>query len=185
MFVFKWSMVGNDVSLSFQNAEPHHADIWFWKARRTNPSGFADDKWQTLSSEDHKDAKPVQSPMHGELYLRRVGDAGQSAYAEKLPYDYQGDIVSRYALRQPQGSRGDIRAKGQWQDGAWTIEFARRLDTGRPDDIVLIPGGVYLFAVSCYTMAAGTSLEVSTQPLYKLGDAFDRLLLRVVTKESG
>lgn len=184
VFVFKWSMVGNEVNLGFQNADPHQADIWYWKARRTNPSGFADDKWQTLSYENHKDAKPVQSSRHGELYLRRVGDAGQSAYAEQLPDDYQGDVLSRYLPRQPQGSRADIRAKGHWQDGAWSIEFSRRLYTGHADDIVLIPGGNYLFAVSRYEMAAGAELEASNQPLYKMGDAFDRLILRVVNKES-
>lgn len=33
------------------------------------------------------------------------------------------------------GSRDDIAAKGIWNNGRWTVEMARRLDTGHSDDI--------------------------------------------------
>jgi hypothetical protein len=178
-FVFKWSMVGNNVNLGFRDPEPHRADIWYWKARRTNLSGYADDKWQGLSHQAHKEARKVSSSKHGTLYLRRVGDTGQSAYKETLVYEYQGNVVPKFYPRQPQGSRADISAKGVWHDGRWSIEFARRLNTGNRDDMLFSPGGVYLFAVSCYEMANGRVQPDWTQPLYKTGDAFDRLLLRL------
>lgn len=181
VFLFKWSLVGNDVSLAFRDAQPHHADIWYWKARRTNPSGYADDKWQTLSPEAHKEAKRVPSTTHSVLYLRREGDAGQSAYEEKLIYEYQGDVVPRFYPGQPQGSRADVRAKGLWHDGRWTIEFARQLQTGHADDIAFTRSGVYLFAVSCYEMAHDEVYPEWFQPLYRTGEAFDRLLLRIAT----
>jgi pimeloyl-ACP methyl ester carboxylesterase len=40
VFVFKWSMSGNDVDLRLREPMPHRADIWFWKAHRTNPAGY-------------------------------------------------------------------------------------------------------------------------------------------------
>jgi hypothetical protein len=179
MLVLKWSMVGNGVNLAFRNPEPHRADIWFWKAHRTNPSGYADDKWQRLSLEPHRRAKVIQSPSYGSLYLMRMGDAGQSAYKDSLIFEYQGDVVPRFSPRSPQGSRADIRAKGRWHDGKWTIELARKLDTGHDDDIVFVPGGRYLFAVSCYEMAHSKVNPTWAQPLYRSGDAFDRLFLNV------
>jgi hypothetical protein len=184
VFVFKWSMVGNYVSLAFRDAELHRADIWYWKGRRTNPSGYADDKWQILSTEAHVKAKKIRVSTHGARYLRRLGDAGQSAYEEKLFFVYQGKVVPRFYIREPQGSRADVRAKGHWHAGEWTIEFSRRLDTGNPDDVALQPGGVYLFAISCYEMADDDVHPEWTQPLYKTGDAFDRLFLRVTQESS-
>ena len=183
VFVLKWSLVGNDVSLAFRDAQPHRADVWYWKAKRTNPSGYADDKWQSVSRRPHKKARHLAIPGHETLYLRRVGDAGRSAYGERLLSSYEGDIVSRYESRVPEGSRADIRARGRWHDGYWSIEFARRLDTGHDDDIAFVPNQVYLFAISCYEMAGGKVQPLWSQPLYKTGDAFDRLLLRIVSKD--
>jgi hypothetical protein len=34
----------------------------------------------------------------------------------------------------PGGSAADVRARGTWADGGWTVEFARSLSTGNPDD---------------------------------------------------
>jgi hypothetical protein len=185
VLVLKWSMVGNQVNLSFRQAQPHYADIWFWKALRTNPMGYADDKMQLLQQEAQPDAATVLSPTHGTLYLSRPGDAGEPAFAEKIFYAYQGDVVPRFYPQQPQGSRADVRAKGRWHQGAWTIELQRQLQTGHQDDIAFEPGGTYLFAVSCYEMAHGRVEPDLTQPLYKLGDAFDRLLLRIARGGAG
>ncbi len=180
-FVFKWSRSGNDVDLSFRNAEPHQADIWFWKARRTNPPGYADDKWQSLTIEKPDSRSlAVRSPRHGTLYLKRMGDKGKGSYAERLVFDYEGDLIHRYIQRPPKGSRGDVRAKGVWRDGFWSIEFARRLQTGNSDDQPFETGKTYLFGVSRHEMSAAPSPTLEwTQPLYKSGDPYDRLLLEI------
>ncbi len=117
MFVFKWSLVGNNVHLGLNKAEPHRADIWFWKAHRTNSTGYADDKWQLVSDDFQAKAKELTSPAHGSLFFRRVGDEGLSAYSEKQFYEYQGETLPKYYPRQPQGSRADIRAKGGGRPG--------------------------------------------------------------------
>lgn len=49
---------------------------------------------------------------------------------DKIPY-----IIFHPFDAQWGGSRDDIKGKGVWQDGRWTVEFARKLDTGRDDDI--------------------------------------------------
>ncbi len=184
MFVFKWSLVGNTVHLGLRDAEPHRADIWFWKAHRTNPTGYADDKWQLVSASSQPKAKALTSPAYGTLFFRRIGDAGTSAYSEKQFYEYQSQILPKYYPRQPQGSRADIRAKGVWDNGAWNIEWARKLQTGHDDDIAFIPGQTYLFAVSCYEIAGDEVHAKWFQPLYRAGDVFDRLLLRVAEKDA-
>jgi hypothetical protein len=185
VLVLKWSMVGNQVSLSFRDAQPHRADIWYWKALRTNPMGYADDKMQFLRQEAQKDAVTVPSPAHGTLYLIRPGDEGEPAFEEKIFYAYQEDVLPRFYPQQPQGSRADVRAKGVWHQGVWTIELQRQLNTGHADDIAFAPGGTYLFAISCYEMAYGRVEPEITQPLYKLGDAFDRLLLKIARGNEG
>jgi hypothetical protein len=58
----------------------------------------------------------------------------------------------------------------------------RKLNTGHDDDVVFRRGGVHLFGVSCYAMAYDTPHQEWSQPLYRTGDVFDRLLLRLGTK---
>ena len=182
VFVFKWSMSGNDVDLRLRRPEPHRADIWFWKAHRTNPSGYADDKGQGISSKAGPTARKIQSARHGTLYFERWGDAGKPAWDEKTFYEYKGKKVDQFAPRQPSGSRGDVRAKGVWAKGQWTIEFGRKLGTGHDDDVAFTPGAVHLFAVACYAMALDTPHAEWSRPLYRTGDAFDRLLLAIASK---
>ena len=77
-------MSGNDVNMALREPEPHRADIWFWKACRTNPAGYADDKWQSLSREPGEDTRQIVSPKHGTLYFRRAGDTGEAPFEEKF-----------------------------------------------------------------------------------------------------
>lgn len=179
VFIFKWSMSGNAVDLRLRDPEPHRADIWFWKARRTNPSGYADDKWQSVALTPGPSSRKIPSAGRGTLHFQRWGDAGKAAWEEKFFFDYQGPQLSKYVPVQPAGSRADVRAKGVWANNQWTIEFGRKLNTGHDDDVVFTPGGIHLFGVSCYAMAYDTPHQEWSQPLYRTGDVFDRLLLRL------
>ena len=49
--------------------------------------------------------------------------------------------LSKAPLR---GDRGDVRARGRWRDGLWTLELARLQDTGSPFDVPLA-AGTYLW----------------------------------------
>ncbi len=48
------------------------------------------------------------------------------------------------------GSAADVRAKGAWAAGKWTLEFARKLDTGNPDDTRFDIARAYKFAVGVH-----------------------------------
>ena len=113
------------------------------------------------------------------MYLLRGGDSGKSAYQEKIALDYQGPFTPRFSNRRPVGSRADIQARGCWREGVWTVELARKLDTGHDDDVAFTVGGEYLFTVSCYEMFGDVVRAEWSQPLYSTGDGFDRIVLEI------
>lgn len=177
VLVIKWNMSGHDNDLSLKSDRPYRADIWFWKANRTDHAGYADDKMQFYTSTRSKKSQQLISRSGKVFYLRRIGDSGDAAYKPHLPLTYAGDQLDKYELVTPTGSRADIRAKGQWRDGRWTIEFSRALATGHGDDLQLDPAGHYLFGVSRYEIAARQPEPGSEQPLYGSGDIGQLLTL--------
>ncbi|MBD3237264.1 MAG: hypothetical protein GF330_11205 [Candidatus Eisenbacteria bacterium] len=66
-----------------------------------------------------------------------------------------GDIVPGYLMTYPRGSRADVRGKGGFEEevGVWTLELARRLDTGdAASDVIFDPdaGREYYFTVALF-----------------------------------
>lgn len=102
------------------------ADLWVWRAGRTDPMATADDLYISYDSED---AVPQIFP-----------DKGQCSWYSRYFSAYAGDIIKRFYLRKPSGSAADLSAKGAWKDGIWTVEFSRKLDTGNIDDFRLVMG---------------------------------------------
>lgn len=178
-FVFKWNMGADDADLSVYSHKGHGADIWFWKACRTDPSGFADDKKHILSIYETRKSKPIKSKTGNTLYLQRIADKGIAAYSRDIYIEYKGDVISEFMTRQPKGSRADIKAKGNWQKGKWTIEFQRALDTGYMDDVAFAVGGKYQFGIALSEIA-GKPLDLNSNfPLYGADDVSENLYLRV------
>jgi len=177
VFVFKWSMAGNQIDLGLRSDTGHTADIWFWKANRTDPAGVADDKIQTLAFVQKPKTQPVTSQSGRTAYLSRRGDEGRSAYQPVIQVDYQGDRVPQFENRPPSGSRADVQARGVWKDGQWTIEFSRKLATGHPDDVRLDPSETFLFGVSRYEIAGRRENPALSQPKYGSGDISEPLML--------
>jgi hypothetical protein len=176
VFVFKWKLDDMTKDLSVFSDETYEADIWYWKSCRTDPQGFADDKIQRLFNYPVKNSFEVTSKSGQKMHIQRLGDTGRSTYKTNIFIDYVGDIVQRYTLRQPQSSRADIKAKGVWKDGSWTIEFARSLFTGNSDDVNFQTQKSYDFGVSRYEIA-GRPPENSDQPLFGSGDISEILTL--------
>ena len=167
------------VDLSIYSADHYLADVWFWKANRTDPVGYADDKTHKLATEKDIDATKLKNKSGKTFYLTRKVDTGTSAYTIDLQIEYQGDTLPRYINRLPSGSRADIRAKGHWQEGEWTIEFARALNTGNRDDVQFEPGNNYLLGVSRYEIAGRPPNKKLSQPLYGTGDINEVLWLHL------
>jgi hypothetical protein len=169
-FTFKWSMSGNDVDLSNFSDDDYKADVWYWKANRTNPAGYADDKHHVLASDPGKKAKELKGKGGSTRYLMRIGDAGTAAQKKQVFTAYHKDVMPQYVQQKPAGSRADVRAKGLWLDGVWTVEFGRPLATGYDDDVQFEPGkgSSYLFGVSIYGLY-GDDLDDGKPHLYGQG----------------
>jgi hypothetical protein len=177
VFVFKWLMSPGAADLSIYSNEAWQADVWYWKANRTDPTGFADDKIQTLLNSPLQRTFPVISRSGEKMYLLRKGDKGQSAYRSVMHLEYIGDLIPQYGVIAPTGSRADIRAKGEWANGEWCIEFGRPLNTTHNDDIQFDINGRYLFGVSRFEIAGRKPDPAISQPLYGCGDVSAKMTL--------
>ncbi len=177
-FVFKWNMESMPTDLSLYSDKSYVADIWFWKAKRTDPVGYADDKIQTLTFFSQPLSKKTVSKNGTVFYLVRRGDEGDPAYKIRLINEFQGDNISKFEIVAPSGSRADIKAKGVWLDGKWTIEFGRALNTGNPDDVPFTISENYTFGVSRYEIAGREPNKALSQPLYGAGDVSEALTLK-------
>lgn len=180
VMVLKWWIDGESPTLSTSADQPYRADIWYWKACRTDPVGFADDKIQTLDSIPSTRSQEISSPAGRSMYLTRLGDKGTSSYATKIPGSFQGNQIPRFNISRPSGSRADIRARGRWADGWWVIEFARALDTGHDDDVVLHVGDRHFFGISRYEIAANPADPRTEVPLFRSGDVGEALYLTIL-----
>ncbi len=171
-FIFKWNMEDQEVNLSNFSDDSYTADVWYWKANRTNLAGYADDKHQILSDKNGKKATETVTASGKKRYLFRKSDSGKSAYKERgeAPTEKLTPLVNRYEPRKPEGSRGDIEAKGAWENGFWTIEFARKFNTGHDDDVQFDPksGKDYLFGVSIFSLY-GRPLVMDQPNRYGMG----------------
>jgi hypothetical protein len=151
--VLKWPINPMYKDIRLNSNEPYQADIWYWKSFRTDPVGFADDKIQIYSKIPNKKATRLRSQDGSLFFLQRRGDSGSSSYQTRVLLDKEDPQQAKYDHRQPSGSRADIRAKGQWKDGVWTVELLRKLDTGNDDDVRLGTEHSSLLGLSRYEIA--------------------------------
>lgn len=177
----KWYMVTPD--------EKARADNWHWKSARSNPAGYADDKWLAGLLEDLKD---LESANHGDKKQsggdqdNRTDDKKGPAMmqdpakkpsagvkfllaSEAVPLDptrfKAADKVPAYLLSKPVGSRGDIAAKGLYSGGKWVVVLNRALNTGNEDDVQFNPARTYPFGLAIFDNAGGVQHTVSQDPL--------------------
>ncbi|MCP4339513.1 MAG: hypothetical protein GY799_11645 [Desulfobulbaceae bacterium] len=176
-FVFKWSMEPVPVNLSLQSGVEYRADVWFWKAFRTDPVEFADDKIHIYSSVKGKKSQDILLENGEIMFLSRTSDDGKSTYKSIAYEKYIGATVPRYEHRMPTGSRADVLAKGHWADGFWTIEFKRALETGHQDDIQFRTSSSILFGVSKFEIGGKAPNPNLEQPNYESGDITEMLEL--------
>jgi len=136
------------------SGEPMSVDVWHWKAARTNAIGLAHDKSHVTSRDKPAGKAAAHFTADGEpIYVSRPGD-GPSPYASNNidPFTYQGDQIAKYLPKRPDHADAlDVAAKGQWSNGAWIVEFARKLDTGHGEtDTVFVPGSDTRLAVAVF-----------------------------------
>lgn len=177
-FVFKWPLDPSSKTFKVSEAHEHRADIWYWKAHRTDPGGFADDKIHIFNSLSAENATQINHEGKT-YYLQRPGDKGTSAYKAIIPGNFTKEKVLNYKSREPSGSRSDILAKGVWRNGYWTVEFSRKLNTGHPDDIAFTQLSTsYNFGVSIFEIAGKKVKPNMKNNLYGAGEINDVISLR-------
>lgn len=176
-FVFKWNMEDRLVDLSLKSEDDYKSDIWFWKSCRTDPVGYSDDKLDMVSSFEIKNSMVLTGKNGKKMYLLRNKDGGTTAFTDTLYTDYINDQMPGFTVAEPTGSSADIKAKGVWAEGKWTIEFRRALKTGNDDDIQLDPAKNYQFGVSRYEISGKPADPKISQPLYGAGDVSEAFTL--------
>lgn len=139
-FALQFAMSG-DYTTDWFAGVAFSADTWHWKAARSNPLGLAHDKMTIITLDKVARAYKAQARNGSTIYIMRPADAGDKLYTTKRYRERQQNVMPKYILTDdPSGSVADVMAAGRWQDGWWTLELARRLDTGHADDVVFTPG---------------------------------------------
>lgn len=127
----------------------YSADVWHWKAGRSNLAGWVDDKRHIISRRPLKDAKEYDMGGHTTIYIARPMDEGKASYREKpKPTAYAGDVIPSYQPQQPSGSLTDVRGKGIHDGKGWTLEMSRKFNTGHSDDAVIDPSRSNICAIA-------------------------------------
>ncbi len=149
-------------SASKIDGSPFEADVWHWKASRSNPAGIAHDKMWKVSKKPFEKAKEWPTPNGGVVYLARISDEGDRLYKPVKYSVKRDDIMSRYEVNlTASGSIADVQAKGVWRNGRWYLEMARDLDTGHSDDAAIPASGSIEIAVAAFNNVDGRKHSVS------------------------
>jgi hypothetical protein len=127
-------------------------DVWQWKAVRTNPQGYAMDRTHRYTAEKPEGKANSHQAKNGQtIWIARPEDAGDTVERKQpAPATHQGDRVPQYLPGTPVGSAADVRAKGTWEGGWWTLELGRQLNTGNADDTPFEQGLTYRFGVGTH-----------------------------------
>ncbi len=156
-----------DFSSDMLSGKEYKADIWHWKAARSNPAGVAHDKMHVISKGKLAGAKEHPSKDGGTVWVQRPSDEGGKIYKSKRYAEHEGDTVPKYIVDPGvSGSIADVKAKGSWKDGAWTLEMGRKLDTGNTDDVRFQKGKPFKAALALFEHTGDDHHSVSSNMLF-------------------
>jgi len=152
------------------------ADLWHWKAVRSNPVGYLEDGYViTNPSKEPEKGRKRDAGSGTKAKSNRTKDKSKPAYMQdpaKKPSiegsllvneavkinDYSifkdGDEIPGYMLHTPwKESFGDVKTKGVWENGKWIVVLSRKLDTGYDDDVQYNTRKKYPFAIAVFDNA--------------------------------
>lgn len=149
-FSINFDMEG-DFTHDWLSGNSFKADMWHWKAARSNPIGLAQDKLTIITTEPSKKAYTTTAKNGQTIYILRPSDAGDELYKTARYATKEKDRMPKYILNgDAKGSIADVKAKGVWDNGLWTLELKRKLNTGNPDDRVFTKGNRVLAAIAVF-----------------------------------
>jgi hypothetical protein len=145
-------------------------DLWQWRANRSNPVKMADDGY-ILEYRNNDAGKAIFTDIwdnekhQPRFMLDPAKNGGKAAWTKAdfqnpqkyflldtnaVPYDpnykfKNDDMLPVFMTNaKPEGSAADNQASGTYANGAWTLLWKRKLNTGYPkDDVVLKLGESY------------------------------------------
>ena len=189
-----WEKTRTPDEIAKLKAGNQFADLMQWRVARSNPVGMADDgyvlQYRNFDSGkkmfswnlDRKTMVPkymFDSAKTGYIALREgdlvnpakavaiIQESNSKTYNANAGFK-KGDILpGRLLTAQTKGSAGDNDyAKGNWNNGVYSLVFRRKLDTGNPqDDKILKVGGVYTIGLAVHDDNVTTRFHHVSFPL--------------------
>lgn len=99
-----------------------------------NAVAVAEDKPYLTYKDSKMNLNNTPYPFEDELVP--IKDYGRFKKGDRLPWVY----FRREQPGQWGGSRDDIDGKMRYENGYWTVEMGRKINTGHPDDVTFKPG---------------------------------------------
>lgn len=168
---------------SMYTAPGTFVDTWQWKATRSNPSGYSDDKyWDDGDGGTGSGRRndPGEAPYEDNItsglptYMAEDDPGANANFIFEFPEGMReaaawaagawnpGDYLPAYVGRRGAGSRVDTRAKATHDGTGWNVTFRRKLDTGDgASDVTFEPGGTYYFQVATWDNAGDEAHNTS------------------------
>jgi hypothetical protein len=175
-----WDMTKSAEEIAQIKTAGGFVDLMQFRAHRSRPVGMADDgyvleyrlfdagkniygkNWDKAANQPKYmfDEKKVGFKSRVMAELRDtskpsslVAEENAVAFDPKAGWK-EGDMIPEYYVSRKgaEGSTADNQdVKGVWKDGTWTVVWARKLDTGHPeDDKIMKGGGVYTFGFAVH-----------------------------------
>jgi hypothetical protein len=158
------------------SSEKEKADMWHWKAVRSHPVGYTEDGYVTFNATKEPEKGRKRDAGSGtKAKSNRTKDKSGPAYMQDPSKSASitgtllvsqaveikdsagfkdGDEIPGYMLNTPwKDSFADVKAKGGWQNGKWTIMMSRKLETGYDDDVQFNTRKKYPFALAVFDNA--------------------------------
>jgi len=152
----------NPVGYAEDNYLDHNVDISYLGGSALHRDEYTDggynENYNLSNSRPMFMQNPGIPPSAGpEFLLRGEKSAFNATYRDpvnEIKWS-DGDTIPGYILEKPTGSRGDIEAKGSWNEGRWNVEFKRKLITGNNDDVEFDISKVYRFGIAVMDNTGG------------------------------
>ncbi len=157
------------------SASKEKADMWHWKSVRSNPVGYTEDGFVTTNPSKKPEEGRKRDAGSGKAKSNRNKDKSGPAFMQNpsVPASVQdallvteaveinadtaipdGQEIPGYMLNTDwKGSFADVKTKGVWKNGRWTLMMSRKLKTGNGDDIQFNTRKRYPFAVAIFDNA--------------------------------
>jgi len=158
-----WRTLRDEDELDGLRQAGYFLDLWHWRSHRSNPIGWSDDQFvfDRRRSDDGEGAAstnfdgdleqpewmfdPEQTGQYAMSWDRiqsldyTLDDPYYLSEDNAVPFDpdhdwQDGDTIPRRFLSEPEGSRAAIFSQANIDNGRWTVELRRALDTGFPED---------------------------------------------------